>query len=807
MKQITKVILIVLAALMAGMSARSQLPGELFESGGIQFRVWNANEKTVSVAPSNNRYRDMRDVVIPEEVSYKGVTFTVTQIEDKAFYQTPLTSVVIPGTVKKIGLSAFERSENLYKVTLGEGVEFIDNYAFYKTGLTEINFPESLKVVEMRICDATPWYSNQPYGEIYCGKTFYGYKSDYDHPMPENTRVFIKEGTKVICGGALSYNRNLIIVRMPKSVISLGEQAFRECPNLHTLELSSNIAYCGLGTFWGCPAVELEEMEYIGKVYYKCYKNYSYTAIREGTTMIAPQAFKEKSSYMQIDIPSSVKYIGNEAFMNCGGLKSLILPDSLRVINERAFFSCYSVDSVKLPAQLECIEYLGLVSPKVKYLQIPANLNFNPDGELRKMCKQRYYVHKDHKLLSTIDGVLTSADKKKIISYPKERKTKYRIPDGVTAIGEKAFELSQVTDVVIPKSVAEIGAQAFSCCDYLENVTFEDSSALTELQYQVFGQSQALKSIKIPSSVRKIGPSAFYYCRQLEKIDFPPKLEAVGMGALDNTAWLDAQPDGVVYVRNFAYDLKGTPDADLVLRDDTKAVCGYFGRGVKELKSVTLPASLESVGKYAFEESGIEKISGGEKSIMDFGAFHATPWFYNFPERIVHYGISTLGNNHHYDTGDEIVINEGIEVINYTCFLVDRWGMHYDLGLRKIELPRSTKYIASGAMANSLHVEQLFIKASTPPKFLSETDQLTEWDTYSDCTLIVPPGSVEAYQNHPIWGIFRTIIADPTAVEQVMATEEEDANAPMFNIMGQRINQPYSGQIYIQNGKKKIWRN
>ena len=43
-------------------------------------------------------------------------------------------------------------------------------------------------------------------------------------------------------------------------------------------------------------------------------------------------------------------------------------------------------------------------------------------------------------------------------------------------------------------------------------------------------------------------------------------------------------------------------------------------------------------------------------------------------------------------------------------------------------------------------------------------------------------------------------------VEDVIADEAEDLNAPMFNVMGQQIAQPYNGQIYIQNGRKKVWR-
>lgn len=58
----------------------------------------------------------------------------------------------------------------------------------------------------------------------------------------------------------------------------------------------------------------------------------------------------------EIDVPSTVEWIGERAFANCSGLKKIALTKSVQQIGQAAFMNCRSLEEFKIPKGVERIE-------------------------------------------------------------------------------------------------------------------------------------------------------------------------------------------------------------------------------------------------------------------------------------------------------------------------------------------------------------------------------------------------------------------------------------------------------------------
>ncbi len=65
----------------------------------------------------------------------------------------------------------------------------------------------------------------------------------------------------------------------------------------------------------------------------------------------------------------------------------------------------------------------------------------------------------------------------------------------VTTIGDRAFNRSKITSVVIPSSVTTIGESAFFCCEGLTEIEIPDS--VTSIGIMAFGKCIGLKRVKL----------------------------------------------------------------------------------------------------------------------------------------------------------------------------------------------------------------------------------------------------------------------------------------------------------------------
>ena len=149
----------------------------------------------------------------------------------------------------------------------------------------------------------------------------------------------------------------------------------------------------------------------------------------------------------------------------------------------------------------------------------------------------------------------------------------------VTSIGEFAFDTTNITSIVIPASVTEIGAIAFIDCLLLASVTFAPGSTLGVIRSSAFRNCNLLQTIVIPASVTEIGNSAFRSCDILATVTFAPgsTLTTIGVSAFEDTALTSIV----------------IPNSVTSIESETFASCDL-------LTTITIPALVTSIASDAF---------------------------------------------------------------------------------------------------------------------------------------------------------------------------------------------------------------
>ena len=91
----------------------------------------------------------------------------------------------------------------------------------------------------------------------------------------------------------------------------------------------------------------------------------------------------------------------------------------------------------------------------------------------------------------------------------------------------RAFECSDVFEVIFPKTLKYIGYKAFRDCDDLKKVILPEG--LEEIEEEAFCYCRALKEVYIPDSCKKIGVYAFEGCQSLEVVSIPDSIPEDGL--------------------------------------------------------------------------------------------------------------------------------------------------------------------------------------------------------------------------------------------------------------------------------------
>ena len=288
----------------------SILSAQEFNDRVLRYRVLNEEEATCEVVGPID-INIAGDLEIPQNITIDEKKYEIVSIRAHAFSgSNRLSSVAFPESLQKIGDLSFNACFLLEEINIPESVNYIGKKAFSGCGIKSVYISSSVE---------------------YIGEGAFANCSKLESIIVDllNSNFIVKDGVlydknETILIHSLPHTTN---VKIPDSVIRIGDYAFQGCTLLTSIELPENIKEIGIGAFSTCTSLKS-------------------IIIPEGIEYITDYVFDGCKSLEEIVLPKSLTRIYNYSFSGCTSLTSVILPESIISLRERAFSNCTSLKSV-----------------------------------------------------------------------------------------------------------------------------------------------------------------------------------------------------------------------------------------------------------------------------------------------------------------------------------------------------------------------------------------------------------------------------------------------------------------------------
>ena len=465
-------------------------------------------------------------------------------------------------------------------------------------------------------------------------------------------------------------------LRIPKSVTSIGASAFYRCSGLTgDLTLPNSIKTIGTRAFSNCTGFN------------------GTLTLPNSLTTIGENAFDGCSKLTgNLTLPNSITSIGEAAFMNCSGFNgTLTLPNTITSIDRSVFLRCSGLTgALTLPNSIKSIEY-NAFSGCTGF-----NGTLTLPSSITTIGNSAFSGCSGFTGTLILPNSLTSIEKKAFygcsgftgdLTLPKSLKTveestfekcsgfngTLTLPNSITTIGTKAFSKCAgfTGDLTLPNSLTSIGIWAFMDCSGF-NGTLTLPKGKTILEQGVFyGCSGFTGTLTLPNSLTTIGESAFMKCSRFTgTLTLPNSLETIGEQAFSTCTGLEdlKLSSSMSVIPKWAFEKCSGLSGEIVIPSTIKRIemgafqeCENLNKNSKTPSELTLPESLEAMGKYAFGSNYIKTLKF--KSLPE-GVFNYVP---GVTTRTVSLTDASFVSDKPHPAMD-------INTISYTRTLSDKWG-------------------------------------------------------------------------------------------------------------------------------------
>ena len=560
---------------------------------------------------------DGKEVVLPAEVK---------AIEDKAFYHTRISSIILPDGLISIGKSAFDYCENLKKVVFPKTIRNIGEYAF--SGCR--------KLEEVYVDDIATWlnisFEDESSNPLYAGRSC---KLLVDGKEIEE--LTIPKGFEIINNWTFSNCNSIKKIIIPEGVIELGKGAFHSCDNLTEITLPSTLRKIGMFALrsYHLKRINIKSLEtWLQLPFSQKESNYPFDfsfsrdlkneaclyidgellqrlVVPQGTHEISELRFQGLTCLQEVVIPEGVTTIGKLAFAGCHFLQSVIIPDTVTYIGQAAFEACLLLKQIRLPQTLLSIsDNLFSGCSSIETITIPSHVN-----EIGVNAFSGCKFLRSIMLPNSIKRIGKSAFKSSGL-------TMIDLPEGIESIEEETFSLCfSFAKINLPTSLKQIGRSAFQSCKITEvhiksvsqwiSIEFAggDSNPLGGSHGTIFRRSggrliidnKDYTSLSLPAGVSEIGDYLFSGCAGFKELIIPEGIKSIGNNSFSGCPNIEriVLPSTIQTISEYAFSYCPNLKSISIPKGITSISSSVF-LGCNSLEDVMLPPTLETIGNQAF---------------------------------------------------------------------------------------------------------------------------------------------------------------------------------------------------------------